>query len=92
MSSKLDLCENCELMKMDIRYIIQYEKKLESTENYLAHLKCAQQEQDYYNSNIVLLAIKDSQNNSNPSRSQILFKIFEGSAHIAYNCTNSHSS
>lgn len=83
MSPKSDLCENCELMKMDIRYIIQHEKKLESTENYLAHLKRAQQEQDYYNSNIAL-AIEDGRNNSNPSGSQILFKTFEGSAHIAY--------
>ncbi|GBC53895.1 hypothetical protein GLOIN_2v1769618 [Rhizophagus irregularis DAOM 181602=DAOM 197198] len=83
MSPKSDLCENCELMKMDIRYIIQHEKKLESTENYLAHLKRAQQERDYYNSNIAL-AIEDGRNNSNPSGSQILFKTFEGSAHIAY--------
>ncbi|CAG8593005.1 1388_t:CDS:2 [Dentiscutata erythropus] len=38
MFSKTDLCEMCEIMKMDIRYASQYEKKLELTNSYLAHL------------------------------------------------------
>lgn len=82
MSPKSDLCETCETTKMDIQYATQHEKKLELTENYLAHLKRAQQERDYYNSNI-LHAIEDGKNNSNLSDSQT-FKSFQGSAHIAY--------
>ncbi|CAG8759648.1 9945_t:CDS:2, partial [Ambispora leptoticha] len=53
MSPKSDLCKTCKTMKMDIQYATQYEKKLELTENYLAHLSCAQKERDYYNNNIV---------------------------------------
>lgn len=70
-------------MKMDIQYITQHEKKLDFTENYLNHLKCTQQERDYYNSNIAC-AIKDSKNNPNPSGSQTLYKTFKEVAHIAY--------
>ncbi|EXX63419.1 hypothetical protein GLOIN_2v1769618 [Rhizophagus irregularis DAOM 181602=DAOM 197198] len=83
MSSKSNLCENCKTMKMDIQYITQHEKKLDFTENYLNHLKCTQQERDYYNSNIAC-AIKDSKNNPNPSGSQTLYKTFKEVAHIAY--------
>ncbi|CAG8819458.1 43357_t:CDS:2 [Gigaspora margarita] len=44
MSAKTDLCETCEIMKMDIQYATQHEKKLELTNNYLAHLNRAQEE------------------------------------------------
>ncbi|GES98234.1 hypothetical protein GLOIN_2v1484099 [Rhizophagus clarus] len=56
MTPKSDLCETCELMKLEIQYITEHEKKLAITEKYLNHLE----------------------------PSQILFKSFEGSAHIAY--------
>jgi len=49
-------------------------------------LNRAKQERDYYNANIVR-AVEDGKcnpNNSNTVGSQILFKTFEGSAHIAY--------
>jgi hypothetical protein len=82
MSLKSDLCETCETIKMDVQYAIQYEKKLELTENYLAHLNRAQQERNYYNSNIAT-TIEDGKNNPNSSGSQV-FKTFQGSAHIAY--------
>ncbi|RIA98898.1 hypothetical protein C1645_731256 [Glomus cerebriforme] len=39
MLPKSDLCEKCELMKMDIQYTTQHEKKMKTTEDYLAHLK-----------------------------------------------------
>ncbi|CAG8493646.1 21324_t:CDS:1 [Dentiscutata erythropus] len=64
MSSKTDLCETCEIMKMDIRYASQYEKKLELTNSYLAHLNRAQKERDYYNANIIN-AVEDSKHNPN---------------------------
>jgi hypothetical protein len=83
MSPKSNLCENCETMKMDIQYTTQYEKKLDFTENYLNHLKRAQQERDYHNSNIAC-AIKDGKNNPNSSESQTLYKTFKGVTHIAY--------
>ncbi|CAG8497290.1 9232_t:CDS:2, partial [Scutellospora calospora] len=75
MSSKTDLCETCEIMKMDIRYTIQYEKKLELTNSYLAHLNRAQKEHDYYNINIIN-AVEDGKHNPNVVGSQILFKSF----------------
>ncbi|CAG8521310.1 24212_t:CDS:2, partial [Cetraspora pellucida] len=53
MSAKSDLCETCEIMKINIQYTMQYEKKLELTNNYLAYLNHAQEERDYYNVNIV---------------------------------------
>ncbi|CAG8826710.1 25299_t:CDS:2, partial [Gigaspora margarita] len=83
MSSKTDLCETCEIMKMDIRYATQHEKKLELTNSYLAHLNRAQKECDYYNTNIIN-AVEDGKHNPNLISSQILFKSFSGSAHIAY--------
>jgi hypothetical protein len=86
MSPKSNLCENCETMKMDIQYTTQYEKKLDFTENYLNHLKRAQQERDYHNSNIAC-AIKDGKNNPNSSESQTLYKTFKGVTHIAYDWT-----
>ncbi|GES99657.1 hypothetical protein GLOIN_2v1838883 [Rhizophagus clarus] len=69
MLPKSDLCKTCETKKIDIQYIIQHEKKLELTEDYLIHLKRAQQERDYYNSNITN-AIEDGKNNPNSSGSQ----------------------
>ncbi|CAG8669640.1 28003_t:CDS:2 [Dentiscutata erythropus] len=45
---------------MDIQYATQHEKKLELTENYLAHLNRAQKERDYYNKNIVNAVVDDS--------------------------------
>jgi hypothetical protein len=83
MSPKSDLCETCELMKLDIQYITEHEKKLEITEKYLNHLNRAKQERDYYNDNIKC-AVEDGKRNPNTSGFQILFKSFEGSAHIAY--------
>ncbi|PKK58171.1 hypothetical protein RhiirC2_796754, partial [Rhizophagus irregularis] len=71
MSSKSNLCENCKTMKMDIQYTIQHEKKLDFTENYLNHLKHAQQDK----------------NNPKPSESQTLYKTFKEVAHIAYDWT-----
>ncbi|CAG8477986.1 13236_t:CDS:2, partial [Gigaspora margarita] len=59
-SPKTDLCETCEMMKMDIQYATQHEKKLELTENYLAHLSRAQKEHNYYNYNIVILTYPNS--------------------------------
>lgn len=38
MSPKSDLCETCKTMKLELQYIIEYEKKISATENYLAHL------------------------------------------------------
>ncbi|CAG8801562.1 24416_t:CDS:1, partial [Dentiscutata erythropus] len=52
MSLKSDLCETCEIIKMDIQHAMQHEKKIELTNNYLAHLNRAQKERDYYNANI----------------------------------------
>ncbi|CAG8664034.1 15847_t:CDS:2 [Dentiscutata erythropus] len=75
MSSKTDLYKTCEIMKMDIRYASQYEKKLELTNSYLAHLNQAQKEHDYYNANIIN-AVEDSKHNPNVVSSQILFKSF----------------
>ncbi|CAG8784596.1 25813_t:CDS:1, partial [Dentiscutata erythropus] len=83
MSAKSDLCETCEIMKMNIQYTTQHEKKLELTNDYLAHLNHAQEERDYYNVNIVK-ATEDGKRNSNIVKSQISFKIFDGCAHIAY--------
>ena len=56
---------------------------MEITENYLAHLNRAQEECDYYNTNIIN-AVEDGKHNPNIIGSQALFKTFEGSAHIAY--------
>ncbi len=83
MSSKSDLCENCEMMKLDIQHTTEHEKKLAVTEKYLAHLNHAKQERDYYNTNIKC-AVEDGKRNPNSIRSQISFKSFEGSAHITY--------
>jgi hypothetical protein len=83
MSSKSDLCETCEIMKLDVQYATENEKKLTITEKYLAHLNRAKQERDYYNSNIKN-AVEDGKCNPNVTGSQILFKSFEGSAHITY--------
>ncbi len=83
MTSKSDLCETCELMKLDIQYAREDKKKLAIMENYLAHLNHAKQERDYYNANI-MHAVEDGKCNPNINNSQILFKTFEGSAHIAY--------
>src|SRR5439155_2711616 len=82
MSSKSDLCETCEKMKMDIQYATEQEKKLAVTENYLTHLNRAKQERDYYNANIKH-AVEDGKLNSNITESQV-FKTFEGIAHITY--------
>ncbi|CAG8442944.1 3263_t:CDS:2 [Scutellospora calospora] len=59
-----DLCETCETIKMDIQYTTQYKKKLEITNNYLAYLNHAQEERNYYNTNIVN-TIEDSKHNPN---------------------------
>jgi hypothetical protein len=85
MSPKSDLCETCERMKMNIQFATEQEKKLEVTENYLAHLNRAKQERDYYNANIKCV-VKDGKCNPNNTldKSQILFKTFKGSAHITY--------
>ncbi|CAG8712147.1 18304_t:CDS:2 [Dentiscutata erythropus] len=83
MFAKTDLCETCKTMKMEIQYATQHEKKLELTHNYLAHLNRAQKECNYYNANI-MNAIEDSKQNPNITKSHILFKTFNGSAHIAY--------
>ncbi|CAG8613542.1 3539_t:CDS:1, partial [Scutellospora calospora] len=64
MSSKSDLYETCEMMKMDIQYATQYEKKLELTKDYLAHLNRVQEKCDYYNKNITT-AIEDGKHNTN---------------------------
>ncbi|CAG8623983.1 4472_t:CDS:2 [Dentiscutata erythropus] len=69
MSSKSDLCETCEMMKMDIQYATQHKKKLELTKDYLAHLNHAQEEHDYYNKNITT-AIEDGKHNPNGVESQ----------------------
>ena len=82
MSLKSDLYETCEIIKVNIQYVMQREK-MELTENYLAYLKRVQQERNYYNSNIAYV-IEDGKNNPNSSGFQILFKTFRGSAHIAY--------
>ncbi|RIA92734.1 hypothetical protein C1645_820238 [Glomus cerebriforme] len=81
MSPKSDLCEKCKLMKMDIQYTTQHEKKMKTTEDYLAYLKHTQQERDYYNSNITHVT-ENGRNNPKPSRSQSLFKIFESSRKV----------
>src|SRR5688572_7850880 len=86
MSPKSDLCEICEIMKLDIQYATEHEKKLEVTENYLAHLNCTKQECDYYNANIKH-AVENSKCNLNTTKSQVLFKSFEGSAYIIYDWT-----
>ncbi|UZO25914.1 uncharacterized protein OCT59_018169 [Rhizophagus irregularis] len=54
MSSKSNLCNTCEAMKLEIQYIIEHEKKISVTENYLAHLSRAKEERNYYNNNITL--------------------------------------
>ncbi|KAF0554854.1 chaperonin: PROVISIONAL [Gigaspora margarita] len=64
MSPKSDLCETCKTMKMEIQHATQYEKKVELTENYIAHLNHAQKEHDYYNNNI-MSAVKDGKRNPN---------------------------
>ncbi|KAF0386965.1 chaperonin: PROVISIONAL [Gigaspora margarita] len=84
MSPKSDLCETCEMMKMDIQYATQHERKLELTENYLAHLNHAQKERNYYNNNIVNV-VEDGKRNQITVESQVSFKTFEGIAHITYN-------
>lgn len=83
MSPKSDLCETCEKMKMNIQYATEQEKKLAVTENYLNHLNRAKQERDYYNANIKH-AVEDGKLNPNINKPQILFKTFDGSAHITY--------
>lgn len=85
MSPKSDLCDTCERMKMNIQFATEQEKKLEVTENYLDHLNRAKQERDYYNANIKR-AVEDGKCNPNNTldKSQILFKTFNGSAHITY--------
>jgi len=83
MFSKSDLCETCKIIKLDIQHATNHEKKLAVTENYLAHLNHAKEERDYYNINIKN-AVKDGKRNPNTIGSQILFKSFEGSAHITY--------
>ncbi|CAG8746619.1 11679_t:CDS:1, partial [Ambispora leptoticha] len=83
MSPKSDLCELCETMKMEIQHATQHEKKVELTENYIAHLNRAQKERDYYNNNITN-AIEDSKRNPNLTKSLISFKTFDGCAHITY--------
>jgi hypothetical protein len=83
MSLKSDLCETCEIMKLDIQYTMNHEKKLAVTENYLAHLNRTKKERDYYNINIKN-AVEDGKRNLNTIGSQILFKSFEDSAHITY--------
>jgi len=83
MIPKSDLCETCELMKLDIQYAREDEKKLAIMENYLAHLNRAKQERDYYNANIMHV-VEDGKCNPNINNSQILFKTFKGSAYITY--------
>ncbi|GES76447.1 hypothetical protein GLOIN_2v1838883 [Rhizophagus clarus] len=70
-------------LKLEIQYITEHEKKLAITEKYLNHLNRAKQKRDYYSNNIKC-AVEDGKRNPNTTRSQILFKSFEGSAHIAY--------
>ncbi|RIB25065.1 hypothetical protein C2G38_2166867 [Gigaspora rosea] len=48
-----------------------------------SHLNRAQKERDYYNANIIN-AVEDGKHNPNVVGSQMLFKSFSGSAHIAY--------
>ncbi|CAG8500551.1 9137_t:CDS:2, partial [Scutellospora calospora] len=76
MSPKFDLCETCETMKIDIQHATQYEKKVELTESYIAHLNRAQQERDYYNNNIIS-AVEDGKRNPNLTEAPILFKTFD---------------
>ena len=83
MSPKSDLCETCETMKMNIQCAAEHEKKLEHTEKFLAHLNHAQQEREYYNTNI-MHAVEDGKHNPNEVGPQALFKTYEGIAHIAY--------
>ena len=83
MSPKSDLCETCEIMKLDIQHTTEHEKKLTVIENYLVHLDRAKKERDYYNANIKN-AIEDGKRNQDTIGSQILFKSFEGAAHITY--------
>ncbi|KAF0544999.1 chaperonin: PROVISIONAL [Gigaspora margarita] len=96
MTPKSDLYDTCKMMKMDIQYTTQYEKKLELTKNFLAHLNRAQEEHDYYNINIVN-TIEDGKHNQNIVGSQVLFKSFDAMAYIAYDLAqnvqipNSHS-
>ncbi|PKC56964.1 hypothetical protein RhiirA1_473231 [Rhizophagus irregularis] len=65
-----------------IQYATEHEKKLAITEKYLTHLNRAKQERDYYNNNIKH-AVEDGKCNPNTTGSQILFKSFEDSLHIA---------
>ncbi|CAG8564209.1 14267_t:CDS:2 [Cetraspora pellucida] len=51
---------------------------------YLNYLNRVQKEYDYYNANIIN-AVKDGKYNPNVVVSQILFKSFSSSTHIAYN-------
>ena len=85
MSPKSDLCETYEKSKLEIQYITEHEKKLTITEKYLAHLNRAKEEREYYNSNI-MCAVEDGKCNSNrtKSKSQVMFKTFNSSIHIAY--------
>jgi hypothetical protein len=83
MSPKSDLCETCETMKLEIQYAIEHEKKIAVTEKYLVHLDHAKQEHEYYNTNIKQ-AVEDGKRNPNKIGSQILFKSFEGMAHITF--------
>ncbi|CAG8587218.1 10677_t:CDS:2, partial [Cetraspora pellucida] len=69
MSPKSDLYETCKTLKMDIQQAMQYEKKLELTNNYIAHLNRAQKERDHYNNNIKNV-VKDEKCNSNKVSSQ----------------------
>ncbi|CAG8657192.1 24832_t:CDS:1 [Dentiscutata erythropus] len=83
MSSKSDLCETCEMIKIEIQYATQHEKKLELTNSYLVHLNRAQKEHYYYNNNIII-AIEDGKHNQNIVGSQVSFKTFKGIIRIAY--------
>ncbi|CAG8572037.1 17505_t:CDS:2 [Dentiscutata erythropus] len=68
---------------MKIQYATQYKKKLEFTNNYLAHLSHAQKEHDYYNINIKN-AVDDSKYNQNIISFQESFKTFNATMHITY--------
>ncbi|CAG8761836.1 16533_t:CDS:2, partial [Cetraspora pellucida] len=73
MSPKSDLCETCEILKMDIQNAMQYEKKVALTENYIAHLNRAQKERDYYNNNITT-AVDDGKRNPNLNKIEDEYK------------------
>jgi hypothetical protein len=56
MFPKSDLCDTYEAMKLEIQYVIEHEKKISVTKNYLAHLSRAKEEHNYYNNNIICAA------------------------------------